>query len=347
MIRPGTATLGRAQAGDLPMGDSAIPPVPTDIRRDRQSPTAAWWNWPWRAVRWMYRGYTGANASDMAAAVAFNTLVALVPMLLLLAAIAGLFLKNDTVLEQARLAIDRLVPIATADEAFTAALTARQNSGWIGILSFLGLAWVGTGFVSCLARSMNRIYGARSSGYINEKQRGFVVLMLFSLLFLVASVASIVPTIFINRDLPTVLEAWLNEPSQLQMIGYATGLGTALLLFLTLYRVVPNAGQRLPDVWPGTVVGAVLFLAVTQAFPLYVRLIWGGNRYGQILGFVSLLVVSLLILAHTILFGAYINASWQRHRRLRQRARLEASGTMVASDSDSLSNDDAIPQHYA
>lgn len=281
------------------------------------------WSWPWLIVRWMYRGYTTVNAGDMAAAVAFNTLVALVPMMLLAAATAGLFLKNETVLEQARLAIERLVPGETSDEAFTAALSARRNSGWIGVFSFVALAWVGTGFVSCLARSMNKIYGARSSGYINEKQRGFFVLMIFSFLFMVASVASILPSLFINQHLPQVFERFLLASGRYQFIGYMIGLVTSLLLFLTLYRVIPNAGQRIADVWPGTVTSAILFLAITQAFPLYIRMTGGGNRYGQILGFVSLMVFSLLILAHIILFGAYVNASWQRRRRMRRRERLE------------------------
>ncbi len=325
MIAVRSATPGRVPQYATP------PEPPVGGLPDRTAATApeqrySWWSLPWRVANWMYRGYTSVNATDMAAAVAFNTMVALVPMLLLLVATAGLFLKNDTVLEQARLAIDRLVPGQTADEAFTAALTARSNSGWIGVISFFGLAWVGTGFVSCLARSMNRIYGARSSGYINEKQRGFVVLMLFSLLFLVSSFASILPTVFISQDLPDVFQRWLLASGQFQLIGYAIGFGTAILLFLVLYRVIPNAGQRLPDVWPGTIVGAMLFMAVTQVFPLYISLIGGGNRYGQILGFVSLLVASLLILAHTILFGAYINASWQRRRRLRRRRRLEKDG---------------------
>jgi membrane protein len=263
----------------------------------------------------MHQGYTSLNASDMSAAVAFNLLVALVPMLLLLVAISGLFLRSDTVLNQARIAVENLVPGPTADEAFTAALTARRNSGWIGVLSFIALTWVGTGFVNCLGRCMNRIYGARPTGYLAERQRGFLVLLIFSLLFLVASLASIIPTFVASYDLPGNVERWLPVGWQARLIGYGTGLGTAVLMFLTLYRIVPNAGQRVRDVWPGTLFSAVLFLAVTQVFPLYIRLIGGGNRYGQILGFLSLLVVSLVILAHIILFGTYINAAWQRRKR--------------------------------
>jgi membrane protein len=288
----------------------------------------------------MYRGYNEANASDMAAAVAFNTLVALVPMFLLMVSIAGLFLKNDQVLRQAIIVIDTLVPGGTADDAFNTALTARNNSGWLGVVSLLGFAWVGTGFVSCLARSMNRIYGARSSGYINEKQRGFLVLSIFSLLFAVSLGATILTTVFVQRELPNAIEPWLLATAEYQIVGYLIGFTAALALFLTLYRVIPNAGQRMPDVWPGAVTAALLFMAVTQIFPIYIRITGGGNRYGQILGFVSLLVASLFFTAHIILFGAYINATWQRRRRQRQRRKRHARALALGVPPSALDHHD-------
>jgi len=82
---------------------------------------------------------------------------------------------------------------------------------------------------------------------------------------------------------------------------------------------VPNAKQTVWDVWPGALVSAVLFLIVTQVFPIYLRFVGGSNRYGLALGLVSLLVAAFYALAHVILFGAYINATWQHHRHERRR----------------------------
>lgn len=335
MIRLQNATAGRVPR-------YAAPSVPRSSReRDvgvimvREGEQRSLWRMLHRIPAWMYRGYNEASASDMAAAVAFNTLVALVPMFLLMIAIAGLFLKNDQVLNRAILIIDTLVPGGAADDAFKTALTARNNSGWLGVISFLGFAWVGTGFVSCLARSMNRIYGARSSGYINEKQRGFFVLLIISLLFAVSLAAPILTSFFVQRELPRAIEPWLLATAEYQIVGYLIGFTAALALFFTLYRVIPNAGQRMPDVWPGSLTASLLFLLVTQIFPIYIRITGGGNRYGQILGFVSLLVASLFFTAHIILFGAYINATWQRRRRMQQRrkrhARAKALGVSPAT----------------
>ena len=342
MIRLQNATAGRFGRYDektiAAIVPGAQPAVKASLGIQRARP---WWSTLGRLPRWMYRGYNEANASDLAAAVAFNMLVALVPMFLLMVAMAGLFLKSDQVLSQAQLVIARLVPGGkTGQDAFTAALEARNNSGWLGLISFFGFAWIGTGFVSCLARSMNKIYGARSSGYINEKQRGFLILFLFSLLFIVAAGATILTTFFVNQELPTVFEGWLLATGAFQIVGYVIGFGAAFLLFFTMYRIIPNAGQRSLDVWPGALTASVLFVVLTQLFPIYIRSTGGGNTYGQIFGFVSLLVASLFMMAHVILFGAYTNATYQRWRRFRDRQkRLALAAEMNAGPLDDIDLD--------
>lgn len=324
MIRLQNATAGRVPRYAPQAVAEPVPGSGANVRMVREGEQRSLLRSLRQLPAWMYRGYNEVNASDMAAAVAFNTLVALVPMFLLMVSIAGLFLRNDAVLRQAMIVIDTLVPGDTTGDAFGAALTARNNSGLFGVISFLGFAWIGTGFVSCLARSMNRIYGARSSGYVNEKQRGFLVLSIFSLMFAVSLGATVLTTLFVRQDLPDAIEPWLLATAEYQVVGYLVGFTAALALFFTLYRVIPNAGQRMLDVWPGAVTAALLFSLVTQIFPVYIRITGGGNRYGQILGFVSLLVASLFLTAHIILFGAYINATWQRRRRTQQRQRRHA-----------------------
>jgi membrane protein len=271
-----------------------------------------------RGFSWAIRGYQRANATDLASAVAFQALVAVVPMFLLLISIAGLFLQDSRVLRQAILAIAWILPGGGASQdAFTAAFEARRNSGLFGALGLLGFAWVGTGFVSSMARSMNRIYSVPNAGFVKEKQRGFIVILLFAVFFMIAASASIVTTFFVGNEahLPLVLRQWTLTSGQSQMIAYGIAAVAAYLLFFTIYRLVPNAKQTVWDVWPGALVSALLFLLVTQAFPVYLRYVGGSNRYGLALGLVSLMVAAFYALAHVILFGAYINATWQRHRR--------------------------------
>ena len=299
-VRP--AASDRANAG----AHAAVPAPPA-----RHGPMAR----VEAVLGWMVRGYQQANAGDLAAAVAFNALVSLVPTFLLCLAVAGLFLRLDEVLITALYASLWGLPPGAASDAFEAVLTARQSSSWLGALSLVVFAWTGAGFVSCLGRGMNRIYGVPGCGYMCERRRGFFVIIAFAALFLLALLASTVPTLFVGTDLPSYFDDWALAAARYQVLGYLLALVATAALFGMLYRVVPNAGQRLVDVWPGTLTAAVLFVGMAQVFPIYLRLLGGGNRYGAVFGFVSLLVAWFYVLAHVLLFGTYVNATYQRRRR--------------------------------
>jgi membrane protein len=265
--------------------------------------------------RWFYRGYQDANAGDLASAIAFNALIALVPISLLLFSLAGLFLRDDKVLVEAvHASVWAFTPQRT-HQAIVAILEARRNTGWYGGISLLGFAWVGTNFISCLARSVNRVYGVRNRRFVHQRLRDFVVITIFAVLFLAAAVASTVPTLFVNHRSNAFFERWRIASTEYQIISYGVSLLAAAALFLVLYRVVPNAGQRLRNVWPGTLTAAVLFVVLVQMFPLYFRVFGTIDRYDKAFGFVSLLVAWFYFLSHVLLFGAYVNATYLRHCR--------------------------------
>jgi membrane protein len=272
-----------------------------------------------RVLNWMIRGYQQANAGDLAAAVAFHALVALIPTFLLCLSVAGLFLHVDEVLITSIYSSLWGLQGSAAQDALEAVLTARQSSSWLGVVSLALFAWTGTGFVGCLARSMNRIYGVAGCGYMCEKRRGFFVILGFAALFIMAILASTVPTFFVGRDLPVYFQSWALAAGRYQVLSYFLAYLAAIALFAMLYRVIPNAGQRLGDVWLGTLTAATLFLMMAQAYPLYLSALGGANRFGAVFGLISLLVAWFYVLAHVLLFGTYVNATYQRHRAFRRR----------------------------
>lgn len=277
-------------------------------------------------LSWAHRGYSQANAGDLAAAIAYNALVALIPTFLLLLAIAGAVLQSEDALRTTIYSSVWGLPRDQASDALEAVIQARRSSTWLGALSLAGFAWTGTGFVSCLARSMNRIYGVPGCGYMCEKRRGFFVILAFAALFILALLASTIPTFFVAKDLNAYFARFRLAAGWYQLLGYLLAAVPTVALFGMLYRVVPNANQKLRDVWPGTLTAAGLFVVMAQVFPIYLRLLGGVNRYGAVFGLISLLVAWFWVLAHLLLFGAYVNATHQHRRTMaRQRARLQAA----------------------
>lgn len=304
--------------------------LPTLWRRTNRSG----WSRILRFPRWLLQGFSRNNAGDLAAAIAYHSLIAMVPIFFLLVGVAGLFLQNQTVIDQAERLIRTVFPTGSgAIDAFRGALESRQNSGILTLASFITFSWVGTGLISSMARGMNRIYNVRNATFITERQRGFTVIMLFLLFFLLSVLSSVIPTALLLLDLPEVLDTIFLNSRFATIMAYAAAFTFALVFFYVIFRVVPNARQKAPDVWPGTVISALLFSVMVQVFPIYIGLVGGVNRYGPLLGLVSLIVVALYFMAHTILFGAYVNATWQRRRQriLRQRSVQESREQSTAA----------------
>lgn len=270
----------------------------------------------WRRVvcAWPVRGYREANGGRLVAIVAFNALVALVPTLLLLTAAAGLVLREPAAYAAAVDAIAAALPAPEAAEALEAVLSVRSYPGWIGAVSLLVFVWIGANFADAVAHCLNRVYGVPDCGYVCTRRKGFAVVLGVAGL-LIAAAASGLPTLLagFGPEAPADGSAPILDPGRLP--GYAVACAMAAALFLMLYRVLPNAGQHVGDVWPGALVAAVLFVALGQAFPLYLRLAGGANRYGVAVGLAWLLVTWFGALGHVLLFGAYVNASRMQRRR--------------------------------
>ena len=284
-----------------------------------------------RVVGWMVNGYRRVNAADLAAAVAFNALLAIVPTILLLITVAGILLRDPQLFNDVATATLWLLPAGLGTDSIQALIQARQRSGLFALASFLGFVWIGASFFASLARSMNRVYDAPDPPPLRQRFRGFLIVVGFAVLFIVTMVAALLPSLFFGdtpASLPLGIADWPLVHGIYQLLSYLIAVLAAIALFGMLFRVVPNAGQRIDDIIPGTITVAVLFVLMTQVFPLYLRLVQGVNRIGSAFAFLPLLLVWFYLLAHLLLFGAYINATYQPYRRCRaaQRARRGARG---------------------
>jgi uncharacterized BrkB/YihY/UPF0761 family membrane protein len=264
---------------------------------------------------WPVRGFNDAGAGHLSAILAYNGLVALVPTALLLVSVSGLLLRRDAVMETVVRSAFWALPSADARQALEAALAAKGHTGWFFAASLLGFLWIGSGFTGALNHCFNRVYGVPDGSFVATRRRGVAVLLAFVVLFAAVATAATLPTLFVGRDPGPYFRTWALAEGGARALSYALAFVAAAGAFLLIYRVTPNAGQRIPDVWPGSLVAGGLFLALGQAFPVYLRLTGGVNRYGAAFGLLTLLQAWFAALAHVMLFGCYVNVSYRRRRR--------------------------------
>lgn len=273
-------------------------------------------------VQWMIDGYRRVNAGDLAAALAFNAMMAIVPTILLMITIASVLLRSDELYRRAVLTTLWLLPAGMGNDSVEAIVSARGRSGVFGLASFVGFVWIGSTFFACLGRTMNAIYGVPNPPPVQQRLRGFVVVVTFAVLFLVAVIAATLPSVFLglsDNDLPFHLHRSILVSGIYQGLSYAVAVLTAMLLFGMLFRVVPNADQRVDDIVPGALITATAFVLLVQVFPVYLRIARNLNGVESTFALLPLLLAWFYVLAHLMLFGAYINASYQDFRRRRGR----------------------------
>ena len=294
------------------------------FRQDLPAPAAVveksggWLRFVHRTAWWMIDGFRRNQANDLAAAVAYYALLAIVPTILALVAAIGLIMRTEEGHRQAINVVLWIVPQGIAGDGVEVLPRLREQSGALGLASLVGFLWIGSTFFAALGRAMNRVYQVPDRSPLHQRVRGFLGIVSFSMFFTVSVIAAIVPTAMLGiqeQDLPLGLERWAIFTGLYRIVSYIVALLVAIGLFGVIFRVVPSAGQTIEDVVPGAVISAVVFVLLAQVFPVYLNIVSGWNLIGGTAGLLSLVLIWFFVLSHLFLFGAYINATWQRWRR--------------------------------
>lgn len=194
----------------------------------------------------------------------------------------------------------------------------RDSQGGTRVLAVMlggaGAVWAASGAMGSVIKAVNRAY-ERLETRPFWKVRGIAILLV--ILFGVTVVALAVLIVF-GGPLGTAIAdkghlggafTWLWA-----ILRWPTAFAAVLLLFAFVYYFAPNKEQRTWKwVTPGAIVAAVLWLALSGLFTLYVTF---AGSYSKTYGSLAAGVILLLWLNYTawaILFGAELNSELDRH----------------------------------
>jgi YihY family inner membrane protein len=248
-----------------------------------------------------------ANITGQSAMVAYNMLLAIVPIALLGLFVAGQVLSSSSVQQSMLRDLRHLFP-GTAEHTLNSLLNQiRHSTTSTGVLALILSVWLGSSFWGSLDTAFASIYGCRPRRWIQQKRFGLAMLVVV-LVFMVATVA--VPTV------ETILKSGASDlPFGLEHVAgsvYAISLGvTVVLLFASLvviYSTVPNRPVPWRGVWPGAAAATVAIGLVDYAFPAYLSNISTIARFGTTIVFVLITLGWFYLVSIIILGGAIVNA---------------------------------------
>ncbi len=178
-------------------------------------------------------------------------------------------------------------------------------------LSAIMTAWsAGKGFMG-LIQGMNLIYNV-------EERRNYIILRLqsvfYTIVFTVAIILSLVVLVFGNSLHQVALEHFpflVYVTEVLLKLKGMVSIGILAVLFMILYRFVPNRKVRLHRQAPGAAFAAICWYLFSMCFSLYVEYSPGlTNMYGSLTTIV-LVMLWLYFCMYIILIGAEINSYFE------------------------------------
>lgn len=259
------------------------------------------------AVKEIVRRYGQVDAGLLAAAIAYHAVFALFPIALAVIAILGFVMRDPAVLAAVQGAIVRPLPPELGAEVEAVLVGTSQAAGVIGLVGLAGLLWAGSTLFGVLQKVFNRVYEVADRSFARQRLLGFAMIFVFTALVLVSVLGS-----SLAQAVALLADDWLQwlAPGLVNLAAVASlvvSAAASFLLFLVLYRIVPNAALTVGHVWPGTLAGGLLFVLLVQVFPIYLRLVADFDRFGALFGFLFLVLTWFFFVGQVIILGAVIN----------------------------------------
>jgi membrane protein len=249
------------------------------------------------------------QAPNLAALLAWGTLSALLPLVLGILGLAGLVLRDPERLDQVFSTLTAVLPAQSTElrEAFDGVRQAA--AGAVGIVGFGLLLFNGSAFFSNMASVFDQAYHVESRNFLMQRVVSIVMLVVVTSLLVVSTLALGLGSIVDNFPLLSPV-----GPVLTRVISWSISIISAFLVFLLIYKVLPNAGQGWRNVLPGTLVALVLFFVILQLFPIYTALFPPNQAYA-VFGVFLVFTFFLYLLGFVFVIGAELNAFLQEPAR--------------------------------
>jgi membrane protein len=244
------------------------------------------------------------NIGMLAAFVAWTILTSIVPIMVGLVAITGLFLRDPGV----QASVVNHIESATQGtfnrtEIMNLVHLTTQHTGILGLIGFLGLLWGGSSAGGAISTAFQAIFETTGRNFIKEKLIDVGMVFVFTALMLViiagSAAGSLISTLVKGVPLPGLVEG----------IGLGVSLISAFILFMAIYLVFPNIDPpfKFGNIWKGALVSSVLFTILSLIWPLYAHF-QNFGKYGQLLSSMLLLTAWIYFFCMILMVGGEVVA---------------------------------------
>ena len=265
---------------------------------------------PTAVVVVMIRNAASHGVGDMAAAVGYYGVLAILPLLLFSITVLSFVFDTDTVVKEVHAIISQYLPMEQEliDDNVDAIV---QSRGAVGLVSLLALAWSGSNVFGAMTRFMDRAWGVSNPfAFHLVRMKSLTMVVGVSGLMLL----SLAGSTFVHAAEGVTASGWLGEFAHLvdsgeRVILGALSLVSVFLAMLMLYRWLPSDRTPWRYCVPAAAIAGLSLETVKNLFLFYLTNFGSFDAvYGSLASVVILLtwiyVTALVILVVAELGGA-------------------------------------------
>ncbi len=274
------------------------------------------------------------KAPRLAAALAFYTIFALAPFLLIVVGLIGLFLGRESAQSQLFGALRGSIGASAASgvQGMLTSLQAKQGANTLALIVGLAVAlFTASGLFGQLQDALNTVWHVKLKsglgiwGFLRSRFVSFATLMGVAFLLLVSLLVSAGVQAFSH---------WLGHflPGQTVILGiidFVVSLAVTTVLFAAIFKVLPDAEIAWGDVWVGAFITAALFSIGKLLIGLYLGRSAVASTYGAA-GALVLLLLWVYYSAQLLLLGAEFTRAYATRYGSGVKPEAEAEATAEA-----------------
>jgi len=260
-----------------------------------------------------FKGFFADDAMWKSAALAYYTVFALAPLLVILLQIASFIWDPAEVRRALSLQFGSLMGQDVAQQVQTMIASAEQKTSGSGlrlVLSIAGLAFGATGAFVSLQTALNQAWKVEP-----DPKRGgiktFVTKRVLSLGMVLAIAFLVLVSLALSAALSAAGDLLFGSMGDAvgKVLDFTLSFAVITLVFAAMYKVLPDAKVGWRDVWVGAVATAAFFVVGKYLIGLYIGQSDPGNTFGAA-GALAVLLVWIYYAAVIVLLGAEFTNAW-------------------------------------
>lgn len=263
-----------------------------------------------------FNGFLDNGSLLLAAALAFNAIFSIPPLLVIIIQAAGFFLGEEAVSGELSKQISGAIGSNAADSVESIVQNAALSKGggiafWIGVGT---LIFASTTFFATLQESLNRVWN------VKPKPTNSIVKMLQVRMFsfgIVLSIAFLMLVSLLLSTLAAILSGYLRQIFDnylhfispdvlyflLRSLDFILSVSIITVLFSLIFKYLPDAYIKWRDVWTGGLITALLFTIGKFLISWFISTSDPGSAYGAA-GSIIVILVWIYYSSLIVLFGA-------------------------------------------